>query len=293
MPSFKIDDTIFNFEIDMKDELNIKSKNKDYSVTYCNCNYNINKNDVVFIDNNVYNLYPNILSNNIYKFDATENNKNINSVLDFINYLMEINFTKNNNIIVIGGGITQEVGGFAAAIYKRGVSWYYIPTTILAMTDSCIGSKVSLNHISKNILGMMEAPNKVFISESFLKTLNEDDILSGIGEALKLSLIGNIFDLFMEKYNNKNYIDLIKIASLVKKEVIEFDEFEKHHRKVLNYGHTFGHALEAVTNYYIPHGIGVMFGMVIENNIIQKHEDINQLILNMIPKKYFDIGFNF
>jgi 3-dehydroquinate synthase len=122
-------------------------------------------------------------------------------------------------------------------------------------------------------------------------------IIFGIGEALKLSLIGgkNTYNLFLQKYNEKDYISIIKIASLVKRLIIEHDEFEKHIRKVLNYGHTIGHTIESTTHYYIPHGIAVLIGMYIKNKLFydNKYEDINNLILNMVNKQFFDTPFNF
>ena len=180
--------------------------------------------------------------------------------------------SKKNKLIVIGGGITQDVGGFAAAIYKRGINWIFIPTTILSMTDSCIGSKVSINRGSKNMLGLFGAPNKIFISDYFLNSLSKHDITSGIGEALKLSLIGGIqsYKYFLDQYNKKNYINIIKISSLIKKQLIEYDEFDENERRVLNYGHTIGHAIESVSNYFIPHGIAVLIGMYVINMLFYK-----------------------
>lgn len=302
---FKIEDVEFKGIIDLSNEICIKSLYKNYNVYYSNKNLNniINEiytnNDFIFIDRNVYNLDPDTFNclNNIMIFDAIENNKNIEKVLELTDKLYSINFTKKNKLIVIGGGITQDVGGFAAAIYKRGINWVFVPTTVLSMTDSCIGSKVSINRKSKNILGMFIAPDNIYISDYFLNTLSEDDIISGIGEALKLSLIGGetTYNLFLQKYKEKDYISIIKIASLVKRLIIEDDEFEKHVRKVLNYGHTIGHAIESTSNYYIPHGIAVLIGMYIKNKLFydDKYENINNLILNMVNKKFFDISFNF
>jgi 3-dehydroquinate synthase len=257
-------------------------------------------NDFIFIDKNVYNLNPNIFINlkkNILIFEAIENNKVIESVLKLTDHLYDIKFTKNNKLIVIGGGITQDVGGFAAAIYKRGINWVYIPTTVLSMTDSCIGSKVNINRGSKNILGMFNAPELILISDFFLKSLSHDDIISGLGEALKLSLIGgeSTYKLFLEKLKTKDYVTIIKIASLVKKQIIEYDEFEIHLRKVLNYGHTIGHAIETNTNYFIPHGIAVLIGILTKNILFydDKFEDINKLILKLVNPKFFNIEFNY
>ena len=302
---FEVDAYKFSGELDLSDNIKIKSATKIYDVFYSSKNldtliketYEIN--DFVFIDRNVYNLSPSSFSalTNILIFDATENNKVIESVLELIDQLYSIKFTKQNKLIIIGGGITQDVGGFAAAIYKRGIKWIYIPTTILSMTDSCIGSKVNINRVSKNILGMFNAPDTIYISEYFLDSLTHDDIISGIGEALKLSLIGGEFTykLFMDKFKIKDYVSIIKIASLVKRQIIEFDEFEVYTRKVLNYGHTIGHAIEGTTNYFIPHGIAVLIGMLIKNILFygDKYAYINNFILELVDPKFFNIEFNY
>jgi 3-dehydroquinate synthase len=303
---FYVNETEFNGVLDFSNVIDIKSLNKNYKVTYNNKNLDTlvneiyEKNDFILIDRNVYNLSPstfNDILNNILIFDAIEDNKNIENVLLLIDLLLEKKFTKNNKILVIGGGITQEIGGFAAAIYKRGLNWILIPTTILSMTDSCIGSKVSINHKSKNMLGLFIAPNEIYISDYFLNSLNNDDIISGLGEALKLSLIGGneTYSYFKEKLIKKDYINIIKMASLVKKEIIEFDEFENNERKVLNYGHTVGHALESTSKYFIPHGIAIMIGMYIKNELFYegKYKEINEIILNLVDKKFYEIELNY
>lgn len=306
--SFTIDDHKFDFEMDLSDSIEISSLNKKYNVSYSNKDLNelVNEiyllNDFIFVDRNVFNLSEYTFKNrNVLIFDATEESKNIESVLKLTDNLYHNSFTKTNKLIVIGGGITQDVGGFAAAIYKRGIKWVYIPTTVLSMTDSCIGSKVTINRSSKNILGVFIAPDNVYISDYFLSTLSPDDILSGLGESLKLSLIGGItvFNYFKEKLAIKDYISIIKISSLVKKQIIEYDEFEEHDRKVLNYGHTIGHAIEATTNYFIPHGIAVLIGMFIkqqlfsDNKLNDEFNEINKLIIEMINPKFFNIEINF
>jgi 3-dehydroquinate synthase len=303
--NFSVDNIFFNGEIDLSDKITIKSSKKTYDVLYSNqtldtlINENYIMNDFIFIDKNVYNLSPQTFINikNKYIFEAIETSKTMDSVLQLTDLLYNNNFTKLNKLIVIGGGITQDVGGFAAAIYKRGINWIYIPTTILSMTDSCIGSKVSINRASKNILGLFVAPDKIFISDYFLKSLTHDDIISGVGEALKLSLIGgdNTFNMFTCKLDIKDYMSIIKLASLVKKHIIEYDEFEVSTRKVLNYGHTIGHAIEATTNYFIPHGIAVLIGMFIKNKLFyeDKYTDINNLILKLISPKFLNIEFNY
>ena len=304
---FIVNDTNFNGEIILDDIIEVKSFNKNYKVFYSEknvdelVNENYCENDIIFIDRNVYNLslkkFENMIDN-IIIFDAIEDNKNIDSALNVVDKLYEKNFTKKNKLIVIGGGITQDVGGFIAGIYKRGIDWILIPTTLLSMTDSCIGAKVSINRNSKNMLGIFIAPNKVIISVFFLKSLEKDDILSGLSESLKLSLIGGIetYNFFKEKFNQDDYINIIKMSSLVKKIIIEKDEFEKNERKVLNYGHTIGHALESTTNYFIPHGIAICIGMYIINELFyeNKYKEINNLIKEkIVNSKFFDIKLDF
>ena len=165
------------------------------------------------------------------------------------------------------------------------------------MTDSSIGSKISINRNSKNMLGMFLSPNKIIISDYFINSLSQNDILSGLGESLKLCLIGGktTYQLFIDNYNEKKIINLVKLASIVKKVIIEYDEFEKLERKVLNYGHSVGHSIESTSNYYIPHGIAVLIGMYVKNILFfdNKYEEINKLMLSMIDTKYFQISFSY
>ena len=322
--NFLIEKTKFVSELDYSNEIMIPSYNKDYNVHYLDCNMTsiinkiYNENDFIFIDENVYNLYGKLdfISNEYYHiFKATEETKTMDSVICLVERLMRVNLTKKNKLIVIGGGITQDVGGFAATIYKRGIHWVLIPTTLLSMADSAIGGKVCINHGCKNILSIFNSPNDIYLSNIFLSTLSEMDIYSGLGEICKLCLIGGIttYSLFIEyiQYNNillknnqvckkniefrsdfqersgwkSDIIPLIKIASCIKKQIIICDEFDRKERKVLNYGHTFGHAIEKTTNYKIPHGIAVSYGMYIINRIFysEKYDEINRTILDLIP----------
>lgn len=304
---FAINSTNIKTVIDLAGNIhNINSLNHNYTVYYNNYNLdqlineNYDINDYIFIDKNVYKLIIKssiFIDKPVFIYNAIEDNKNIENVLQLIDALYNIKFNKTNKLIVIGGGITQDVGGFASAIYKRGINWIYIPTTLLSMTDSCIGGKVNVNRNSKNMIGMFNAPNKIIISDFFLKSLNIDDINSGLGEALKLSLIGGIkaFDCFKEHLLEKDYINIIKLSSIIKKQIIEIDEFDNNERKVLNYGHSIGHAIESTSNYYIPHGIAVLMGMYIKNILFynNKYDDINDIILSMIDPKFYKIQFDY
>jgi 3-dehydroquinate synthase len=307
--NFIVNNTSFSGDIDKSNNVTIKSYNKNYNVIYNQnslfkiINEEYQPNDFIFIDKNIYDLDKDCLQNidpkYYFIFHAIENNKIIENVLKIIDSLFEVKFNKKNKLLVIGGGITQDVGGFVAAIYKRGLKWTLVPTTLLSMTDSCIGGKVGVNRVSKNMLGLFCAPNKVIISDYFIGSLKNDDIISGIGEALKLSLIGghNSYQYFKDNYNENtiDYINLIKMSTSVKKLVIELDELENNERKVLNYGHTFGHALESASNYFIPHGIAVTIGMYMINKLFyqDKHEHLNDYMISIIPDKFKKIEISY
>jgi 3-dehydroquinate synthase len=310
--NFTINNTVFtdnDFSNNiLSDHLKIKSFNKVYDVIYQKLSLNeiltitFTKNDFVLIDRNIYNLYKCEFliqnDNNIYIYDAIEDNKTIESVLDIIDVLYSKNFSKKNKLIVIGGGITQDVGGFVSSIFKRGIPWILIPTTLLAITDSAIGSKVNVNRHSKNMLGLFNAPDKIYISNKFLSTLTNDELMSGIGESYKLCLIGgsNVFNIFQENLLLQNYEIIIKLSILVKKMVIEHDELEKDERRALNYGHECAHALESVSEYAIPHGISVLYGMLIVNKLFDvndKYYDINAQIYDLIPNKFKKINLSY
>ena len=140
--------------------------------------------------------------------NASENLKNVNQAIKFTDFLIKQNATKQNNVIVIGGGIIQDVAAFACAMFKRGIPWTLIPTTLLSITDSCIGAKTGLNYGStKNIHALFSAPQKIIINLEFIKTLRSEDIISGIGESLKLSIIGGTKSL---EIFNKNINAAVK-----------------------------------------------------------------------------------
>lgn len=301
----KIGKTHIDIKIGDDNSIMIKSFSKTYSVTYNSEDISnmidkyCNKDDFIIIDKNVYNIHSQSIKPiyNIFIFDALEENKNIDNVIKIIDAISKINLTKKNKIIIIGGGISQDVGGFVATVYKRGIDWIFIPTTLLAMVDSCIGGKLGINRNSKNELGLFSSPNEIIINTSFLLTLDGDAIFSGLGESLKLALMAgyNNYEDFLSGYSKQNYLSIIKRSHAVKKSIIEIDELENNERKSLNYGHTFGHALESATNFFIPHGIAVLIGMYLINKIFtgDKYSEVNNLILEMVDKKFIMCKFEF
>jgi 3-dehydroquinate synthase len=288
--TFKIENKRIKYSMDdlLLDQISIQSVPFNYIVRFVDRKQlsielrkikSINKKrNFVFIDKTVASFYgKNIFKNeDLHELIAKESNKTLPSVTKLVDTLSEKNYTKKEIFISAGGGITQDVSSFARAIFKRGIHWTYLPTTLLAMADSCIGAKACLNYDGiKNLLGLFSAPREVFIFSGFLNTLNKRDILSGYGEILKLAIVGgsdtmNKFRSISRDQNRnqlKNIDQMIKLALLVKKSIIEIDEYEHNIRRALNFGHTVGHAIEPLTSYKIPHGIAVSIGMVMENHI--------------------------
>jgi 3-dehydroquinate synthase len=234
---------------------------------------------LILIDKHVNNaLLPHLNLNQYpcFEVEAIETNKDITNVLEVCDFLNKNGANRGSMLYVIGGGIIQDLGAFAGYMYKRGIPWCLVPTTLLAQADSCLGGKTAVNHNNtKNVLGLFSAPRKVFIDPEFIPTLSFADRMSGGGEIFRLLVTGGE-DSF--KYYNQYVDDFVAgsteaimnltIGSLsVKQAIVEYDEFEIDIRRSMNYGHSIGHALEALTNYVIPHGQGVAIGILVENRI--------------------------
>ncbi len=238
-----------------------------------------NPKNLLFIDEKVFELYGKDIkhpANKIFKAPASESFKTLDGVTQLCDFLYQHDFTKGETLVVVGGGIIQDIGAFVGASYKRGINWVHFPTTLLAMSDSCIGGKAGVNYKGvKNQLALFSAPREVIINPAFLNTLEKRDIQSGLGEILKLYITGgqmllNTYDKYIKNgmiANKKDVKALVLGALAVKKAVIEEDEFELNLRKALNYGHTLGHAIESISNYDIPHGIAVVVGMMLVNRM--------------------------
>lgn len=214
----------------------------------------------------------------IITINPIENSKQLVEIPNYINLLLDAEIRRGDLLVGIGGGIIQDITGFIATIMFRGLNWIFIPTTLAAQADSCIGSKTSINlgH-RKNTLGTYHHAEKIIISPEFLRTLSVREIRAGLGEMLKVHAIEDKdkFDEIASSYslllNLKGDLTRFIYQSLeFKRKKIEIDEKDQGPRLVMNYGHSFGHALEAASNFQIPHGIAVSMGMDIANHISVK-----------------------
>jgi 3-dehydroquinate synthase len=236
-------------------------------------------------------------SNRAIWIEANEENKTMQTVEQIIIDLSEMGMTAIDHLTVVGGGCIQDIGTLAASLYMRGVDWTYVPTTLAAMGDSCIGGKSSINAGSiKNLVGNFYPPKKVIIDPKWCSTLPAIEILAGISEIIKICYARSA-TTFLEAVEMakteelKN--DLIALKNLIhlslasKKYFIEEDEFDKGVRKLLNFGHSFGHALEKSSNYAIPHGVAVLVGMIAaishpEAEISRESEELRVVSLKIL-----------
>ena len=234
-----------------------------------------------------------------YFFNSNEANKNINSVNKILEILLRENFSRDDCVISVGGGIVGDVSGFVASLFKRGLKFINLPTTLLSQVDSSVGGKTGVNSkYGKNLIGSFYQPNLVITDTEFLKSLPKREIICGYGEVLKHSLISDKkFFNYLDK-NTKKVLDLkspfiekaIFQSCKIKKMVVEKDEKEKNLRKILNFGHTFAHAYEASLGYSkrLNHGEAVILGIKtalnysLRNSFLNKNE--YELIINHINK---------
>jgi len=263
---------------------------------------------VFIIDQHVFDLYPNLFSSlkdneNLFLLDAVEEHKTLAFAEHIFDKVISLKPTKKTKIVSIGGGITQDVSGFVASTFYRGLSWTYIPTTLLAQADSCMGSKTSLNYESyKNILGTFYPPHHVHICIQFTNTLHEEDFYSGMGEVTKLHIMGGMdtMDRLINQLPQIHQKDIPAILDATRESLnikwtyMDGDEFDQGKRNMLNYGHEFGHAIETATHYKIPHGQAIVIGMILANEIaVQKkhislalNEKINTLLFSVLKSDH-------
>ncbi len=277
---------------------NISKIVKNNSIKFKKCllvvDKNISKENIFKIKNSLKNkkIY-------IHFFKASEVNKNLGEVKKILDILLIKNFSREDCLISVGGGITGDVSGFAASLFKRGLKFINMPTTLLSQVDSSIGGKTGVNtQHGKNLIGNFYQPNLVITDVQFLKTLPKREITCGYGEILKHSLIANK-NFF--KFLNKNFYEVLNLRSpfiektiyescKIKKNVVQKDEREAGLRKILNFGHTFAHAYEASLNYSkkLNHGEAVILGIKtalnfsFKKNLLKRKDYIS--ILNHITE---------
>ena len=229
----------------------------------------------------------------IIEIKSGEEYKNISTCNLIWEQLTINNFDRNSLLINLGGGVIGDMGGFCATTYKRGLEFIHIPTTLLAMVDASVGGKLGIDFKGfKNQIGLFNNPKAVLISSEFLETLAESELKSGFAEVVKHALISDNslwLKLKNTPFTDLDWEDIIDTSVQIKNKIVLADPFEKGERKKLNFGHTFGHAIES---YYlekgtpISHGEAVFMGMILETKISNLSETDKNEIKNYVLSNF-------
>ncbi len=246
----------------------------------------------IITDSNVRKLYAGSLEEtlkneglnvNVFSFEAGEQNKRMETYLSVIGQMSGLEYGRDSVILALGGGVVGDMAGLIAALFNRGVPCIQVPTTVLAQADASVGGKTAVDtEHGKNIIGAFKQPAAVYVDVSTLKTLSDRDYVSGMAETIKHGIIetikyGNVQERFFD-YLWKNsglilqrdsdaLLHTSKRNCIIKGNVVQQDPEEKGLRRILNYGHTIGHAVEKLSGFKLPHGEAVSIGMVAEGNI--------------------------
>tara|TARA_B100000579_G_scaffold397639_1_gene377347 strand:+ start:1057 stop:2145 length:1089 start_codon:yes stop_codon:yes gene_type:complete len=270
------------------------------------------KDILLIIDSQVPELLINKLKKNLkkssskkinsIKINASENNKNMSYLAKVYDFLIRNNYSRDCIIFGIGGGITCDMTGFIASTFLRGVDFVLVPSTLLSQVDASIGGKTGVNHKGfKNMIGTFNQPAQVIIDTKFLKSLSKLEIRCGMMEVIKHGLISDKkFFVWLEK-NLKQILSLkpqfiesaIKRSIEIKAEVVSKDEKENGIRAILNFGHTFGHALETIgDNKLYSHGEAVALGMLAATKLSERNSNLDRKVFDRVHSMLKNTGIN-
>lgn len=297
--------------------VNIKFQEKSYPIIIENepipdlrkklFEYLEDRNYLVVISQKVEKLYGKLLDipkQNKFILKDGEKEKNFKTYQKIINSALKLQLNRKGTIVAIGGGVAGDLAGFVASTYMRGIKFIQVPTTLLAAVDSSVGGKTAVDTgFGKNLVGTFYQPDIVFINPKFLKTLDERQYKSGLGEVVKYAFIEksclceeefnliNFLNENLDKINDRDekiLLKLIEICIKLKKSVVEKDEKENNLRRILNFGHTFAHAAEKITNYKYTHGEAVAQGIIFAFAVAEKNnltdKNYNFLAQDLIKK---------
>ena len=248
----------------------------------------IENSDAIFLVDDYFESLLSIPAGRRILINASENNKALEYMAEVILKLRELGANRSTHLVVLGGGVIQDIATFCASIYMRGIQWTYMPSTLLSMADSCIGGKSSINVLGyKNLVGNFYPPKEVLVDIDFVVSMDSEKIVGGLFEAAKICYARGFedFQAYLcdapDARTSRDNIQAIVVRALkTKKWFIETDEFDQKERLLLNFGHTFGHAIEAGTDFGVSHGIAVGVGMMVAVEFAQKRGWLSAMGLN-------------
>jgi 3-dehydroquinate synthase len=268
------------------DQLSIRSSLGDYTVDFRDdvgwvtdlCDL---ENAFFVVDERVWQMHGSgclapLASGPLHLLAATEDAKTLDGVAALCDAMLARAAKRNAVVVSVGGGVVQDATGFLASVIYRGVRWVYVPTTLLAQADSCIGAKTSINfrHF-KNLLGTMYPPERVIVHPPLVETLDDHQFFSGLGEIVKMHIVAGPDHVArlgariaaLCRRERPAVSEAVRGSLRIKQRYIEDDEFDRGLRRLLNFGHCFGHAIESATHFSVPHGQAVVLGMILAGNL--------------------------
>lgn len=235
------------------------------------------------------NVYEKLQSKhyNVYKFvfKHGEDSKNKETLFNILEELSRLNFDRSDMLIAIGGGVVGDITGFAAGIYMRGIKYIQIPTTLLSAIDSSVGGKTAINlGAVKNQIGVFNQPEFVLIDTAAIKTCPCEIFIDGMGEGIKYAILcgGRVAEIVKNKAVLQNFDEFVSLCVAYKADIVSQDEKENGLRRLLNLGHTVGHAIEALSEHRISHGNAVVYGIKILCGALAFDNRINRELFNEI-----------
>lgn len=256
--------------------LNVKTSGGDYNIHIergllqrAGAMMNLDRKVLVVTDTGVPEQYAMTVASQcadavVFVFEQGEASKNMDTYTGILQTLTENAFTRTDCVVAVGGGVVGDMAGFAAATYMRGIDFYNVPTTVLSQVDSSVGGKTAIDFMGyKNLVGAFYPPKAVLIDPEVLQTLPQRQVSNGLAEAVKMALTHDsaLFEMLESRELSDEVMDEVLLRAIkIKKQVVEADEHETGQRKVLNFGHTLGHGIEAVSDLY--HGECVAIGMI-------------------------------
>jgi 3-dehydroquinate synthase len=277
------------------DDLTIRSRLGDYTVEFRDDTRWVTElaeaaNTYFVVDERVWQMHGGTLlrplaARPLHLISSTEEAKTLDGFASLCDAVIASGANRGAVLVSIGGGVVQDVTGFLTSVLYRGIEWAYVPTTLLAQADSCIGAKTSINfgHY-KNLLGSMYPPARVIVHPQLVETLDEHQFFSGLGEIIKMHIVAGrhetaVLESRLEAIRLRDTTavgEATRSSLRIKQRYIEEDEFDRGIRRMLNFGHCFGHAIESATDFSVPHGQAVVLGMVLAGLVACARGDLSR-----------------